>query len=285
MPSLSDLLWGVLLPSVLGLGAGLIAARRGQGPRWRDALALVIATAGPLIAAIMLWSWKGFWPPSIWDRQGLILAAAGLGLAVAALLPRAGQVLGTAVIAALALVPLALRSGAWGILIPAALATALLALTLRQRAEAERGSLLAVLSVIVAWGSLVAGGFIALSAARQGQTAGMLVATVGGAAAVALLRGQVPSGLIAWAGIGLAMLLAHNHAYGDQARLGATLCLGLAPLALLIEPLIPATRRRLRMVLPAVLVLTITAIGVAVAQHRPATADTPATKSKFDVTY
>lgn len=284
MPSLSDLLWGVLLPSILGFAAGLIAARRDQGQRWRTALAVALAAAGPLIASIVLWTWKGFWPPSIWDRQGLILAAAGVGLGVAALLPRAGQVLATGVVAALALLPLALRSGAWGAIIPAALGAAVLALVLRQRAEVERGPLIAVLALIVVWGSLVAGAFIALSAARQGQTAGMLVATLGGAAAVALIRGQIPSGLVAWVGIGLAMLLAHNHAYGDQAKLGATLCLGLAPLALLVQPLIPAARRRLRLILPAMVVLAITAVGLAIAQHRPAAPDAP-TDSKFEVTY
>lgn len=277
MPTLTDVLWGILFPSLMGFGAGLLATCRGRSkgdgisaaaPRWRAALGVLllgIAISAPWWA---LWQWKGWWPASLFDRQALIIFVFGVVLSVAAMVPKA---LASALIIAegpLVLVPLAQRTGAWFEYGLAGIALGVIALV-AERAVRGRNPVTA-LGTLVFWLALVAPALVLMASAKQGQAVGFIAAGLGGIWGASWFTRTSAPGAAALAVLASGLLLSLDQRYGDKPDTLALLLMGIAPLGLLLRS-VPGWHRRpwTGVALGFIAVVLLAGIGLGLAAWQP----------------
>lgn len=281
MLTLTDLLWGVLFPSLLGFGAGLLATCRGRRtadgipaavPRWRAALGVLLLGIAISAPWWCLWQWKGWWPASLFDRQALLLFALGVLLSVATLVPKA--VASALVIAAgpLVLLPLAQRTGAWVAYGVVGLVLGVVALV-AERAVRGRSPVTA-LGTLVAWLALLAPAFVLMASAKQGQATGFIAAGLGGIWGASWFTRTSAPGAAALAVLGSGLLLSLDQRYGDKPDTLALVLLGIAPLGLLLG-FSPAWQRRpwTGVALRFFAVLLLAGIGLGLAVWQPSADD------------
>jgi len=277
MPTLTDILWGVLFPSLLGFGVGFLATCRGRSradgipsaaPRWRAVLGILLLGIAISAPWWCLWQWKGWWPASLFDRQALLIFSLGVFLSVAAMVPKA--VASALIIAAgtLVLLPLAQRTGAWfqyGLVGLALGAVALIA----ERAARGRSPVTAI-GTLVVWLALVAFAFELMASAKQGQAVGFIAAGLGGIWGASWFTRTSAPGAAALAVLACGLLLSVDQRYGDKPDTLALVLLGIAPLGLLLG-FLPVWHRRpwTGVALRFVAVLLAAGIGLSLAAWQP----------------
>ncbi len=271
MPTLAELLWGIVFPSLLGFGAGLLATCRschGDQRRWWAGIGVLLLAIGASVPWWMAWGWKGIWPPSLFDRQAVILLSAGIVLAVSVALPRAVATLLIVLTGIGIMVPLAMRLGAWHIYLPLGLALGIIALIAERSARGDRP--VSALGTLVLWLSLLAPAFVIMASAKQGQATGFIAAGLGGLwGASWFTRGAAP-GAAAFAVIAAGLLMTIDQRLGDKPDTLALLLFALAPSALLLGNLPMWSRRRWTGIIVRTLgVVVIAGAGLGLAIHQP----------------
>jgi hypothetical protein len=287
MPTLSDLLWGVLMPNLVGFAAGLLMTfRQSSATRWWRGGAALFAGGAAAAAWWILWQWQGWWAPSLFGRQALLVGLLGFAMAVAMALPKAWGSLLIVLAGPLVLLPLAQRTGLW-ITVPLAGLTAGLLALLAERSTEGRQPISAQ-GTVVLWLSIIAPVFVILASAKQGQGTGFIAAALGGVWGASWFTRRTAAGTTAWAVLSVSLLLAIDDRFGDHENHWAMACLGLAPLGLLIG-FLPQWQRKPMwgMALRAALVVLIAGAGLAFAWPRQAApaADAPADTTDYHSIY
>lgn len=271
MPTLAELLWGILFPSLLGFGAGLLATCRschGDQRRWWAGIGVLLLAIGASAPWWLAWGWKGLWPPSLFDRQAVILLSAGIVLAVSAALPRALATLLILLTSIGIMVPLAMRFGAWHLYLPLGLVLGVIALIAERSARGDRP--VTALGTVVLWLSLLAPAFVIMASAKQGQATGFIAAGLGGLWGASWFTRSAAPGAAAFAVIAAGLLMTIDQRLGDKPDTLAFILIAIAPVALLLGNLPTWSRRRWTGIIVRIVgVLIITGAGIGLAMHQP----------------
>lgn len=276
MPTLAELLWGVLFPSLLGFGAGLLATCRSchqDRRRWWAGIGVLLLAIGASAPWWLAWGWKGIWPPSLFDRQALVMLGVGVALAISAALPRALATLVILLSGVAVLLPLALRFGAWQWYLPLGLGLGVIALSAERTVRDDRP--VTAVGTLVLWLSLLAPAFVLMASAKQGQATGFIAADLGGIWGASWFTRSVAPGAGAFAVLAAGLLIAVDQRLGDKPDTAALLLLAVAPIALLLGNL-PLWSRRVwtGIIVRTLAVLIVTGAGIGLALHQPAPAGT-----------
>lgn len=241
MPTLRDMLLGILLPSLIGLVGGWAATHGVTRPWWRAGLAALGVGLAYAFCRWALWGWKVFPPSSVFDW--LAFTALGLGLIAGATAkaPVWLRVILTFALALAVLLPAALRDSGLSTLMVISLGAGLAVVALVSEAAALRAPVSTLAALITAGTVSSVTLLIPLSSASQAQAVGILCASAGGAAGALVFTRRVPVLLATLVVLMLGATLFTQQRFASGSPTVALLLAG-SPLGVLLGTLPPLRR-------------------------------------------
>ena len=242
MPTLRDLLLGVLLPSIIGLIAGFFATRGDSRPWWRAGLATLGVGLAYALSRWALWGLNDFPPKSVFEWLPCIAVALGLIMGLLVKSPIWLRVLMTVVVAMAALVPTALRDSdlttPLKIVTVIGLGGVLAVVALMTEATALRAPVSTLAGLITAGTIASITLLIPLSSASQAQALGILCAGLGGVMAAVLFTCHAPVHLATLGVVLLGATLFAQQRFGNGS-IAVLVLLAVSPFGVVLGALPP----------------------------------------------
>jgi len=245
MPSLRDLLLGLLLPSIIGLIAGFFATRGHTRPWWRAGVATLGVGLAYAISRWWLWGLKDFPPKSVFDWLPCIAVGLGVVLGLSVKAPVWLRIMITVVVAMAVLVPTAVRDHDLDIPLKIAaifgLGSMLAIVALTAEAAALRAPMSTLAGLITSCTISSMTLLIPLSSASQAQALGILCAGLGGVMTAVLATRHAPVHLATLSVLLLGATLFAQQRFA-QGSIAVLVVLALSPLGVLLGAISPLRR-------------------------------------------
>jgi hypothetical protein len=264
MPPITDFIYGVAMPVLVGFLASLAATSGERRPWWRGLMAVLLVGVAYAAARWLMWGWPGLPPRSIFHWLGFIaLGAAVAGAATLTLSWRSRFVVAVA-LGMLALAPFILRDPDLSTLSRVAGIVGLGALLGAVAAASEgavRRAPVSTLAALVATLTVTSISLVLVHSVPQAQAMGIVCAALGGAWGATWFTRRAPHG------VALLAVLINGAALLAQCRfnecpLPVAVLLALAPLGVLLGDL-PPLRGRTAVAVTARLVGVLVPAGIA----------------------